>query len=162
MYEKGMRDGAISVNSTVGYMGYGVPTYEVFDLQKIAKKYNRIFGAHTRFGPTESLPLNWTLGHREIIANAVALEGALILSHIQNQNWDESYELCRRLQEQGMIIFCEYYPATTGSPNIAMPQLLPDKIELNNIMPTRDIYNPTTGELFESDEAFFEMQPDPL
>ncbi len=25
-------------------------------------------------------------------------------------------------------------------------------------MPTRDIYNPTTGELFESDEAFFEMQ----
>ena len=34
MYEQGMRDGAITVNSTVGYMGYGTPTYEIFDLQK--------------------------------------------------------------------------------------------------------------------------------
>ena len=37
MYVQGLRDGAITVSSTVGYMGYGVPTYEIFDLQKIAK-----------------------------------------------------------------------------------------------------------------------------
>jgi len=158
MYEQGMRDGAISVNSTVGYMGYGVPTYELFDLQKLAKKYNRIFGSHTRFGPTESLPLNFSLGSREIIANAVALDGALIVSHINNQGWQEIYELCNRLQEKDMIIFCEYYPAITGNPNIATPGLLPDKIKLNNIDPTKHIYNPTTGELFESEEAFFKMQ----
>ena len=78
-YEQGMRDGAISVNSTVGYMGYGTPTYEIFDLQKVAKKYERFFGGHTRFGPTESLPLNYTLGVREVVANAVALDGALPL-----------------------------------------------------------------------------------
>jgi len=158
LYEQGMRDGAISVNSTVGYMGYGTPTYEIFDLQKIAKKYDRIFGAHTRFGPTESLPANYTLGVREVIANAVALDGALILSHINNQNWNETYELARRLQKRGMIIFAEYYPAVTGNPNIATPQLLPDKIKLNNIVVTRDIYNPDTGKLFESEEAFFKMQ----
>ena len=70
------------------------PTYEIFDLQKLAKKYNRIFGSHTRFGPTESLPLNFSLGTREIIANAVALDGALIVSHINNQGWQEIYELC--------------------------------------------------------------------
>ena len=158
MYEQGMRDGAVTVNSTVGYMGYGTPTYEIFDLQKIAKKYERFFGAHTRFGPTESLPLNYTLGVREVVANAVALDGALILSHINNQGWDESYELARRLQKRGMKIFAEYYPAVTGNPNIATPQLLPDKIKLNNIVVTRDIFNPETGELFESDEAFFKMQ----
>jgi len=158
MYEQGMRDGAIAVNSTVGYMGYGVPTYEIFDLQKIAKKYNRIFGAHTRFGPTESLPLNFSLGTREIVANAVALDGALLVSHINNQNWQEIYELCARLQDQDMIIFCEYYPAITGNPNIATPQLLPDKIKLNNIDPTKHIYNPDTGELYASEEAFFKMQ----
>jgi len=165
MYEQGMRDGAIAVSSTVGYMGYGVPTYEVFDMQKIAKLYDRYFGAHTRFGPTESLPLNYTLGVREVIANAVALDGKLILSHIQNQNWQESYELARRLQERGMDIFAEYYPAITGSPNIATPQLMPDKIKANNIDPTKHIYNPKTGELFESEEAFFKMQaesPDEL
>ena len=158
LIEQGMRDGAITVNSTVGYMGYGVPTYEIFDLQKIAKKYNRMFGCHTRFGPTESLPLNYTLGVREIIANAVALDGALILSHINNQNWQETYELTRRLQKRGMIIFAEYYPAVTGNPNIAAPGLLPDKIKLNNIVVTKDIYNPETGELFKSDDAFFKMQ----
>ena len=158
MYMQGMRDGAIAVASTVGYMGYGVPTYEIFDLQKIAKKYDRFFGAHTRFGPTESLPTNYTLGVREIIANAVALDGYLILSHIQNQNWQESYELARRLQERGMNIFAEYYPAITGSPNIATPQLLPDKIKKNNIDPTKHIFNPRTGKLFESEEAFFKMQ----
>lgn len=158
MYLQGMHDGAITVNSTVGYMGYGVPTYEIFDLQKIAKKYDRYFGAHTRFGPTESLPTNYTLGVREIIANAVALDGNLILSHIQNQNWQESYELARRLQEKGMNIFAEYYPAITGSPNIATPQLLPDKIKKNNIVPTKHIYNPRTGKLFVSEEAFFKMQ----
>ncbi len=158
LYEQGMRDGAVTVCSTVGYMGYGTPTYEIFDLQKVAKKYNRFFGAHTRFGPTESLPTNYTLGVREVIANAVALDGSLILSHIQNQNWQESYELARRLQERGMNIFAEYYPAFTGSPNIATPQLLPDKIESNNIDPTKHVYNPETGKLFESKEAFFKMQ----
>jgi N-acyl-D-amino-acid deacylase len=158
IYEQGIRNGAVSVNSTVGYMGYGTPTFEIFDLQKLAKKHNRIFGAHTRFGPTESLPLNYTLGVREVVANAVALDGALILSHINNQNWQESYELARRLQKTGMVIFAEYYPAVTGNPNIATPQLLPDKIKLNNIVASRDIYDPDTGELFESEEAFFKMQ----
>ncbi len=157
-YEKGMRAGAISANTTVGYMGYGTTTNEIFMLQKLAKKYNRFFGAHTRFGPTESLPLHYSLGTREVIANAMALDAPLILSHINNQGWDEIYELTRRLQDQGKIIFAEYYPAITGNPNIATPQLLPDKIKLNNIEPTRDIYNISTGELYESDEQFFKEQ----
>jgi len=158
MYDKGMRDGAISVNSTVGYMGYAVPTYELFDLQKVAKKYNRIFGAHTRYGTIESLPANYSLGVREIIANAVALDGALIVSHMQSQNWPEAYELCRRLQERGMVIFCEYYPSIYGTPNISTPQLLPDKIKLNNVDVVKMIIDPRTGEYFESEEAFFALQ----
>ena len=157
-YEKGMRAGAISANTTVGYMGYGTTTNEIFLLQKIAKKYERFFGAHTRFGPTESLPLHYSLGTREVIANALALDAPLILSHINNQGWDEIYELTRRLQSQGKVIFAEYYPAITGNPNIATPQLVPDKIKLNNIEPTRDIYNVSTGELYESDEQFFKEQ----
>ena len=158
MYDEGLRAGAITVNTTVGYMGYNTFPKEIFALQKLAKKYNRYFGAHTRFGPTESLPLYYSLGANEVIANAVALDGALILSHIQNQGWEEIYEMTRRLQKRGMPIFAEYYPAITGSPNIATPQLLPDKIENNNIKPTRDIFDIETGELYESDEEFFRQQ----
>ena len=158
MYEKGLRAGAITVNTTVGYMGYNTYPKEIYALQKMAKKYDRFFGAHTRFGPTESLPQYYSLGGSEVIANAVSLEGALILSHINNQGWEELYEMARRLQKQGMNIFAEYYPATTGNPNIATPQLLPDKIKLNNVEVTRDIYDTTTGELYTSEEQFFKEQ----
>jgi hypothetical protein len=158
MYEKGLRAGAITVNTTVGYMGYNTYPKEIYALQKMAKKYDRFFGAHTRFGPTESLPLYYSLGGSEVIANAVSLEGALILSHINNQGWEELYEMARRLQKQGMHIFAEYYPATTGNPNIATPQLLPDKIKLNNIEVTRDIIDTATGELYKSEEQFFKEQ----
>jgi len=155
LFEQGMRDGGITVNSTVGYMGAVVPTYEIFDLQKVAKKYGRFFGSHTRMGPSETLPLNYTLGVREVIANAVALDGALILSHINNQNWQESYELTRRLQERGMNIFAEYYPAVTGNPSFSA--LTPEGIKANNLDPTVDIYNPDTGKPFETVEAFEKM-----
>ncbi|MGI9435976.1 MAG: hypothetical protein ACR2Q4_14310 [Geminicoccaceae bacterium] len=158
MYEEGLRAGAITVNTTVGYMGYNTFPKEIFALQKLAKEYDRFFGAHARFGPTESLPLYYSLGANEVIANAVALDGVLILSHIQNQGWEEIYELARRLQQRGMNIFAEYYPAITGNPNIATPQLLPDRIELNNIVPTRDIFDTATGELYDSDEEFFRQQ----
>ncbi|WP_299425114.1 hypothetical protein [uncultured Shimia sp.] len=158
MYEKGLRAGAITVNTTVGYMGYNTFPKEIFALQKLAKKYDRYFGAHTRFGPTESLPLYYSLGANEVIANAVALDGSLIVSHIQNQGWEEIYELVRRLQGRGMNIFAEYYPAVTGNPNIATPQLLPDKIEGNNIKVTRDIFDTATGELYESEDEFFRQQ----
>ena len=158
MYVKGLRAGAITVNTTVGYMGYNTFPKEIFALQKLAKEYDRYFGAHTRFGPTESLPLYYSLGANEVIANAVALDGALILSHIQNQGWEEIYELARRLQQRDMDIFAEYYPAITGNPNTATPQLLPDKIESNNIVPTRDIFDTSTGELYETDEEFFRQQ----
>ena len=159
MYELGLRDGAVCVASTVGYMGYGTPPNEIFTMQKIAKKYERFFGCHTRFGPSESLPRHYSLGTREIIANAVALDGALILSHIQNQGWEEIYELARRLQERGMIIFPEFYPHIFGSPNIATPQLLRDKLKENNVFPpSKFVIDTRTGDYFESDELFFKTQ----
>lgn len=161
MYEQGMRDGAISVNSTVGYMGYGVTTFEIFDLQKLAKKYDRIFGAHTRFGPTESLPTDYSIGVREVIANMVVLDGAAVMSHMQNSGWTETYEICRRLQEKNYTIFCEYYPSVFGNPNIATPQLMtPELRAANNMDPTTTVFNPLTGKPFETEEQFIQMQKD--
>jgi cytosine/adenosine deaminase-related metal-dependent hydrolase len=161
MYEQGMRDGAISVNSTVGYMGFGVTTYEMFDLQKLAKKYDRIFGAHTRFGPTESLPTDYSIGVREVIANMVVLDGAAVMSHMQNSGWSETYEICGRLQEKNYTIFCEYYPSVFGNPNIATPQLMtPELRKANNMDPTTTVFNPLTGKPFESEEQFIQMQKD--
>ena len=159
MYEQGLRDGAVSVNTTVGYMGYGTPTYEIFDLQKVAKKYDRIFGAHTRFGPTESLPTDYSIGVREVVANLAALDGAAIMSHMQNSGWEETYEICQRMQEKGYVIFCEFYPSIFGNPNIATPQLMtPELRAANNMDPTSTIFDPRTGEPFESDEFFIETQ----
>jgi N-acyl-D-amino-acid deacylase len=159
MYEQGMLDGAISVNTTVGYMGYGVPTYEIFDLQKLAKKYDRIFGAHTRFGPTESLPTDYTIGVREVLANMAALDGAAVMSHMQNSGWQETYEMCQRFQEKGFTIFCEYYPSIFGNPNIATPQLMTEELRAaNNMDVTSTVFDPRTAKPFESEEAFLALQ----
>ena len=159
MFEQGIRDGAVSVNTTVGYMGYGTPTYEIFDLQKVAKKYDRMFGAHTRFGPTESLPTDYSIGVREVVANMLVLDGAAVMSHMQNSGWEETYEICRRLQEKGHVIFCEYYPSVFGNPNIATPQLMSAELRAaNNMDPTKTIYNPQTGKPFESEQQFVDMQ----
>ena len=164
LYEQGLEDGAVGVASTLGYMGYGVSTQEVFELQKLAKKYDRIFAAHTRFGPTERLPTDFTLGTREVIANAVALDGALILSHIQNHyadGWEEAYNLARLLQQRGMVIFAEYYPSGIGNPNIATPQLKKDTIAKNSVDIETMPFDPTTGENFTEDEFWKQQEEDP-
>jgi len=164
LFEQGLKEGAIGVGSTVGYMSHGTPTQEIFDLQILAKKYDRIFGAHTRFGPGERLPTDYSLGVREIIANAVAIDGALILSHIQNHwgtGWTEPYELARALQARGMTIFAEYYPSGMGNPNISTPQLKQELWEANGIDIATQIIDPTTGEFFTEEEFLREQAENP-
>lgn len=72
------------------------PLVRSYNCESWLKKYERIFGGHTRFGVTERLPTDLTLEMREFIANAVAIDGALILSKIHNHwrnEWAEAYKL---------------------------------------------------------------------
>lgn len=67
--------------------------------------------------------------------------------------------MCRRLQEKGYVIFCEYYPSVFGNPNIATPQLVTAELRAaNNMDPTSTIFDPRTGKPFESEAQFSEMQ----
>ncbi len=160
LFRKGLDAGGLGISSTLEYMAFGVTTNEVFNLQKIVAKYDRVYGIHTRFGVTETLPKDFSLGSREAIANFVALDGGgLILSHIQGApTWREVYELYTNLFEKDYAILAEYYPSGTGNPNIATPQFQEGVIGVNNAFDIETmIVNPTTGEYYKEDE-FFKVQ----
>mmetsp|Transcript_16076 Transcript_16076/g.29852 ORF Transcript_16076/g.29852 Transcript_16076/m.29852 type:complete len:152 (-) Transcript_16076:912-1367(-) len=49
--DAGLREGGISVCSTLGYMRYGVSAREVFEMQKLGAAYGRPAAAHVRYTP---------------------------------------------------------------------------------------------------------------
>ena len=63
-------------------------------------------------------PTEATLGAFEQIANGVALNQPLILSHNNNFGWWEVEEHLQLLREQGYNVWSEYYPYTCGSSTI--------------------------------------------
>ena len=47
--DKGLQAGAPGIGSTVGYMREGVSSREMYEVQKVAARYDRPTGAHTRY-----------------------------------------------------------------------------------------------------------------
>ena len=60
--DKGLQDGAIGASSTLGYMRDGVTTREMFEVQKVAARYDRLTTAHTRFTPDNDIKENLGAG----------------------------------------------------------------------------------------------------
>ncbi len=96
---KGLQDGAIGIGSTVGYMRDGVTSREMFEVQKVAARYGRHLGAHTRFTPDDATHEN--LGAQEVIANALALGAPVSILHFNNPGWRLTHELIARLARSG-------------------------------------------------------------
>lgn len=123
-----LRNGALGVVSTTGYMAKGATTYEVFNVQKVAANYGRLYASHYRFGGSKNPPTEGTLGAFEQIANGVALNQPILVSHNNNHGWWEVEEHLRLLRDQGYNMWSEYYPYTCGSSNIGSEFIKPDQI----------------------------------
>ncbi len=111
--DKGLQDGAIGIGSTVGYMRNGLTTRELFEAQKVAARYGRHLGAHTRFTPDDANHEN--LGAQEVIANALALGAPVSILHFNNPGWRLTHELIARLSDQGHNVWGEIYPYAAGA-----------------------------------------------
>ena len=85
--DEDLKAGALGVVSTTGYMGKGVTTFELFNVQKTAANYGRLYASHVRLLGNTSPPTEATLGAFEQIANGVALNQPLLLSHNNNAGW---------------------------------------------------------------------------
>ena len=122
--DKGLQAGAPGIGSTVGYMREGVSSREMYEVQKVAARYGRPTGAHTRYTlGTDTAENN---GAQELIANAVALGAPAIVLHFNNDGWQLAHELVTGLQEQGHKIWGEIYPYAAGSTTINAEFLEPE------------------------------------
>ena len=122
--DKGLQAGAPGVGSTVGYMREGVSSREMYEVQKVAARYDRPTGAHTRY--TLGTDTTENNGAQELIANAVALGAPAIVLHFNNDGWRLAHEMITKLQEQGHNIWGEIYPYAAGSTTINAEFLEPE------------------------------------
>ena len=143
--DKDLQAGALGVVSTTGYMGNGVTTLELFNVQKVAANYGRLYGSHVRLLGNTAPPTEATLGAFEQIANGVALNQPLLLSHNNNFGWWEVEEHLQLLRKQGYNVWSEYYPYTCGSSTIGSEFIKPDNIGALGLNYT-NLIDPRTGE----------------
>ena len=143
--DKDLQAGALGIASTTGYMGTAVTTLELFNVQKTSANYGRLYASHVRLLGNSKPPTEATLGAFEQIANGVALNQPLILSHNNNFGWWEVEEHLKLLREQGYNVWSEYYPYTCGSSTIGSEFIKPNNIgELG--LDYTNLIDPRTGE----------------
>jgi N-acyl-D-aspartate/D-glutamate deacylase len=140
-----LRAGAVGIASTTGYMANGVTTLELFNVQKVAANYGRLYASHVRLLGNSNPPTEATLGAFEQIANGVALNQPLILSHNNNFGWWEVEEHLQALRDQGYNVWSEYYPYTCGSSTIGSEFIKPDNIGALGL-DYMNLIDPRTGE----------------
>jgi N-acyl-D-amino-acid deacylase len=143
--DQDLRDGALGVASTTGYMADGVTTLELFNVQKVAANYGRVYASHVRLLGNMSPPTEATLGAFEQIANGVALNQPILVSHNNNFGWWEVEEHLQKLREQGYNMWSEYYPYTCGSSTIGSEFIKPENIGAMGL-DYPNLIDPRTGE----------------
>ncbi|WP_208983984.1 amidohydrolase family protein [Roseibium aggregatum] len=145
--DKGLQAGAPGVGSTVGYMRSGVSSREMFEVQKVAARYGRPTGAHTRYTLGNDTAEN--NGAQELVANALALGAPAIVLHFNNDGWQLAHEMIIKLQEQGHNIWGEVYPYAAGSTTINAEFLVPESwIDEFGRRYEDTMLDPVTGEFY--------------
>lgn len=142
LLHEGMKQGALMVNSMPGYIRDTASTREIWEVQKIAKEYNRGFGSHPRFGPFEAIPNEYSLGYKEVIANAAVLGQPILLSHNNNQGWQEIVEMTKQGRKNGMVIWAEQYPYAAGGPNAGASILDPENMKKMGFAIEESVFDP--------------------
>ena len=113
LIDEGLRQGAIGIGSTVGYMREGVSAREIFELQKLSGLFGRQIGMHFRYTPgNDTGEVN---GIQEMLANAAALGTPAIACHFNNPGYNMVHELLVRMREKGHNVWGEIYPYAAGS-----------------------------------------------
>lgn len=113
LLDEGLRQGAIGIGSTLGYMRSGVSSRELFELQKLSGLYGRQIGIHFRLTPGDDV--DEVMGIQEMLANAAALGTPAIAVHFNNPGYNMVQELLVGMRERGYNVWGEIYPYAAGS-----------------------------------------------
>jgi len=127
--DENLRQGALCVGSTVGYMSKGISTYEMFEAQRIGARYGRLTAMHSRFHTSSKTPNEGQLGFAEVFTNAVLLQAPMLYLHNNDYGWWEIEEKLQMAREMGLNMWGEYYPYAAGSSAIGADGYKPEAIE---------------------------------
>jgi len=144
-----LRQGALGLGSTIGYMIEGVTTEEMWELQSAAARYGRGSYSHVRLLGGSKPPTEGTLGLAEGLANALALNAPFMAVHDNNHGWWENEAKLMAARNQGFNVWSEYYPYISGSGPIGSEFLKPATlIEDWGLNYEEAMMDPATGEFY--------------
>ncbi len=155
LLDEGLKEGALGIGSTLGYMREGVSAREFFEVQKLAALYGRQTGAHFRYTPgTDTTETN---GIQELLANAVALDAPALACHFNNPGFNLVHELLIRMREQGYNVWGEIYPYAAGATALNAVFLKPEMwVETLGYKYEETLLDPATNKYF-TQQTYEEM-----
>ena len=160
--DQGLREGALGLGSTIGYMRKGVTTYEMFEAQRAAARYGRLTAAHLRFHPMNKTPTESPMGFAEAFTNAVTLNAPLLIAHNNDYGWWEIEEKLALAREQGLNMWGEYYPYTAGAGPLGSEFLRPEMWEDTlGYKYEETLFDPVQNKFLNRDEYFKTVETDP-
>ncbi len=160
--DENLRQGALGLGSTVGYMRNGVTTYEQFEAQRAAARYGRLTLAHTRFHSSTKTPTEAALGFDEVFTNAFLLKAPLIIGHDNDYGWWEHEEKLQMARKMGLNMWAEYYPYAAGSTAIGSGFLQPATWkDINGYQYEETMYDPTQDKFLNEEEFLKIVKEDP-
>ena len=133
LLEEGVKQGALGVGLTTGYMVEGITSKETYGAQKIAGKYGLSLGLHGRFSGQDQ-GASGMLGTDEQLAAVLAGGGGLIVQHMTAQCLDLTkycQEMIDKAYANGHQVISEIYPYTYGATIVAADYLHPDNYQKN-------------------------------
>lgn len=162
MLDENLRQGALCVGSTVGYMSKGVSTYEMFEAQRAAARYKRPTAMHSRFHTSSKTPTEAQLGFAEVFTNAVLLQAPMLYQHNNDYGWWEIEEKLQMAREMGLNMWGEYYPYAAGSSAISADGYKPEAVEgMLGLKYEEMMFDPTQDKYLTKEEYLQIVKEDP-
>ena len=160
--DENLRQGALCVGNTVGYASVGISTYEMFEAQRAAARYDRPMAMHSRFHTSSKTPTEAALGFAEVFTNAVLLEAPLLYQHNNDYGWWEIEEKLQMARKLGMNMWSEYYPYAAGSSAIGADGYKPEAVEGMLGLKYEDMmFDPTQDKYLTKEEYLQIVKEDP-
>jgi len=133
LVEEGLKQGALGIGYTPGYMVSAVRSEEGIGAQKLAGQYGSFVAMHGRYSGQQP-PDDGLLGTLQQIGAAAAYGGGLIVQHMTAQTLGETkaaQALIDAAARRGIPVIAEIYAYTYGATMVAADYLHPDNYQKN-------------------------------
>lgn len=112
-----LKQGALGVGTTIGYMSDAVTSDELIGLRKLVSKYGRFSHDHVRF-MSQAPPMSGMLATQEVVDPAIVYGGGCIVAHYHATSAGqmpliEAY--IERVRAEGYPVILEIYPYNYGA-----------------------------------------------